>query len=108
VPAIARRAGKGIRETRDALGIDAIRDDIHDVRSTFSEPLSITAAPDAPAAATARDEVSNRPVAPALPERPSAVSRPLHRHLPRAAPRVRWTVRRRHRRGGQRLRRRLR
>jgi TatA/E family protein of Tat protein translocase len=73
VPAIARRAGKGIRETRDALGIDAIRDDIHDVRSTFSEPLSITAAPDAPAAATARDEVSNRPVAPALPERPSAV-----------------------------------
>jgi len=48
LPAIARRAGKGIRETRDALGIDAIRDDIQDMRSTVTEPLEGAKPPDVP------------------------------------------------------------
>jgi TatA/E family protein of Tat protein translocase len=38
VPGIARRAGKGIRETRDALGIDEIRGEITGVRDTLSPP----------------------------------------------------------------------
>ena len=57
LPAIARRAGKGIRETRDALGIDAIRDDVHDVRSTLTEPLGGTKPPDVPVAREEHDGV---------------------------------------------------
>jgi TatA/E family protein of Tat protein translocase len=57
LPAIARRAGKGIRETRDALGIDAIREDIHDVRSTFTEPLAATEPPEAAVAREGHDGV---------------------------------------------------
>ena len=49
LPAIARRTGKGIRDTRDALGIDAIREDIHGVR-TLIEPAGETQPPDVPAA----------------------------------------------------------
>jgi TatA/E family protein of Tat protein translocase len=37
VPTIARRAGKGIRQTRDALGLDEIRDGIGEVRSSVTE-----------------------------------------------------------------------
>lgn len=66
LPATARRAGKGIRETRDALGIDAIRDDVHDVRSTVMEPVGSSTPPDAPGAARESDAVSNRTVPPAL------------------------------------------
>ena len=36
VPALARRAGKGIRETKDALGIDELREEIGGVRSSLS------------------------------------------------------------------------
>lgn len=67
LPAIARRAGKGIRETRDALGIDAVRDDIREVRSTVTDPLGGSPppdAPDAPVAAGKGDAVSNRTVPP--------------------------------------------
>ena len=56
LPTIARRAGKGIRETRDALGIDAIRDDIRDVRSTVTEPLGGAKPPDTPEAREGHDE----------------------------------------------------
>jgi TatA/E family protein of Tat protein translocase len=35
VPTIARRAGKGIRETRDVLGIDEMRQEITGVRDTL-------------------------------------------------------------------------
>ena len=64
LPAIARRAGKGIRETRDALGIDAVRDDIQEVRSTVTDPLGGSPPPDAPVAAGKGDAVSNRTVPP--------------------------------------------
>ena len=64
LPAIARRAGKGIRETRDALGIDAVRDDIQQVRSTVTDPLGGSPPPDAPVAAGNGDAVSNRTVPP--------------------------------------------
>ncbi len=64
LPAIARRAGKGIRETRDALGIDAVRDDIQEVRSTVTDPLGGSPPPDAPVAAEKGDAVSNRTVPP--------------------------------------------
>jgi TatA/E family protein of Tat protein translocase len=37
VPTIARRAGKGIRQTRDTLGLDEIRDGIGEVRSSVTE-----------------------------------------------------------------------
>ena len=67
LPAIARRAGKGIRETRDALGIDAIRDDVHDVRSAFTEPLGGTKPPDAPVDREGHDDVPGSPQTP--PER---------------------------------------
>ena len=36
VPAMARRAGKGIRETRDVLGIDELREEIGGVRSSLA------------------------------------------------------------------------
>ncbi len=64
LPAIARRAGKGIRETRDALGIDAIRDDIQDVRSTVTEPLGGTKPPDAPVDGDGQGDVPSPPRAP--------------------------------------------
>lgn len=38
VPTLARRAGKGIRETKDALGIDEIREEIGGVRSSLAKP----------------------------------------------------------------------
>ena len=65
LPAIARRAGKGIRETRDALGIDAMRDDIKQVRSTVTDPLGGSPPPDAPPAAGKGDAVGDRIVPPA-------------------------------------------
>ena len=48
VPGIARRAGKGIRGTREALGIDELREEIGEVRSSLSaSPTTDTATEDA-------------------------------------------------------------
>jgi TatA/E family protein of Tat protein translocase len=49
VPTLARRAGKGIRETKEALGLDEIRGGIGDVRSTLTEPVKMLQAPEEPA-----------------------------------------------------------
>jgi len=64
LPSLARRAGKGIRDTREALGIDAIRDDIHDMRSTFTEPSGDTKPADASAEPEGHDEVTGSPHTP--------------------------------------------
>ncbi len=36
LPGIARQAGKGLRETRSALGIEAVRDELGELRSTVT------------------------------------------------------------------------
>jgi TatA/E family protein of Tat protein translocase len=56
VPGLARRAGKGIRETRDALGIDEIRHEVTGVRDTLRPASQAGDAAQQPAAPAQRAE----------------------------------------------------
>jgi TatA/E family protein of Tat protein translocase len=56
VPGLARRAGKGIRETRDALGIDEIRHEVTGVRDTLKPANAADAAQQPPAPAQRADD----------------------------------------------------
>jgi TatA/E family protein of Tat protein translocase len=63
LPTIARRAGKGIRQTRDALGLDEIRDGIGEVRSSVTELKALPSGEQA--AATTAPESSPGAASPA-------------------------------------------
>jgi Sec-independent protein translocase protein TatA len=59
VPGIARRAGKGIRGTRDALGIDDTREEIGDVRASLTAAPVPEPAPEASGTAGRVDSASS-------------------------------------------------
>jgi TatA/E family protein of Tat protein translocase len=69
VPTIARRAGKGIRQTRDALGLDEIKEGIGEVRSSVTELKGLP--PGEQAATTAPGESAGAAAEPPRAEPPT-------------------------------------